>query len=209
MHFLVIDDHPLIRRGVREILQEAYPGCTIRDEPSGEAGLAQINSGRWDLLILDLSLPRMGGLELLDRIRRAGTQLPVLILTMHSETQFGLHAVRAGARGYVMKDTANNELLHAVKRVIAGGRWVSESFAETLVARADRTDRDPSHQLLSPRELKVLVSIASGNCVTEIANQLHLSVKTISTYRARVLEKLQLQSNAELTRYCLDNQLLR
>lgn len=208
MNFLVIDDHPLIRRGVREILLDSFPGSRVQDESTGESGLARLRTERWDLLILDLSLPKMGGLELLDRLRRSGSHVPVLILTMHNEKQFGLHAVRAGARGYVTKDLASEELMHAIKRVLAGGRWVSETFAERLVVRADRDEKDPHHDLLSPRELKVLVSIASGFCVTDIARQLHLSVKTVSTYRTRVLEKLQLRSNSELTRYCLDNQLL-
>lgn len=209
MNFLLIDDHPLMRRGVRHLLEESHPGCYVHEEDTCEAALTILRARRWDLVILDISLPAMSGLECLDRIKRLCPDLPVLILTLHSERQFAVHAVRSGARGYVSKQSACDELVSAVRRVLNGGHWVSHSFAEQLLfgPNADALDT-AQHHTLSPRELRVLTSIASGYCVTEIAKNLCLSVKTVSTYRSRLKEKLGLTSNAELTRYCLDHKLV-
>jgi two-component system, NarL family, invasion response regulator UvrY len=208
MDFLIVDDHALIRRGVRQILEEEYPSCLVYEAASCEAAIPELRKKAWDLLIVDLSLPRMGGLELLDRMQTINTVVPVLVLSMHGESQFALHAVRAGARGYLTKDTASDQLRCAVQKILSGGRWVSETFAERLAARSGKLQNEPAHELLSPRELRVLTALASGYSVTEIARTLYLSVKTISTYRSRVLEKLQLGSNADLTRYCLDYKLV-
>ncbi|MBM3394590.1 MAG: response regulator transcription factor [Betaproteobacteria bacterium] len=209
MNFLIVDDHPLIRRGIRQILEEAFPESVVDAEGSCETALPKVREQSWDLIILDISLPTMGGLEFLDRIRRVRPGQPVLVLTMHGEHQFAVHAVRSGARGYVTKQTADEDLLQAVRRVLSGGHWVSGDFAEALLfTHTGRAPHLGNHQSLSPRELRVLVSIASGYGVTEIAGQLFLSAKTISTYRSRSMEKLDLHSNAELTRYCPDHRLV-
>lgn len=209
MNILIIDDHPLMRRGVRQILEESFPGCAVQDESTCENALIEVRVKAWDLIILDISLPAMGGLEFLDRVRRIKPDLPVLILTLHSESQFAVHAVRSGARGYVTKLSATDELVGAVRRVLDGGHWVSHNFAEQLLFGSNsRALNGAQHHTLSPRELRVMTSIASGYSVTEIAAQLCLSVKTVSTYRSRLLEKLGLSSNAELTRYCLDHKLV-
>lgn len=209
MNFLVIDDHPLIRRGVRHLLEEGWPGCEVHDAGSCEKGLHLLHGTQLDLVILDLSLPAMGGLEFLDRVKRQHPDLPVLILTLHAESQYAVHAVRSGARGYVTKQSASDDLANAVRRVLSGGHWVSPAFAEQLLFSPNGSAAgNARHHTLSPRELRVLTSIASGYCVTEIARQLYLSVKTVSTYRSRLMEKLALSTNSELTRYCLDHKLV-
>ena len=209
MNFLIVDDHPLMRRGVRQLLQENYPGCRIQEEHSCESALEQIDRRVWDLVIMDLAFPGMSGLECLDRVRRIAPATPVLIFTLHAESQFAVHAVRAGARGYVTKPSAGEDLLSAVRRILSGGHWVSHAFAEQLLfTSSSKAPGTMQHFTLSPRELRVLTSIASGYSVTDIARQLCLSVKTVSTYRTRVMEKLSLSSNAELTRYCLDHKLV-
>lgn len=209
MNILIIDDHPLMRRGVRHLIEESFPDSAVRDLSSCEDALEALHERHWDLMILDITFPAMSGLEFLDRVKRLKPDLPVLILTLHSETQFAVHAVRSGARGYVTKQSAAEDLIHAVRRLLDGGHWVSHSFAEQLLFGPNANAMTGAqHHTLSPRELRVLTSIASGYCVTEIARQLCLSVKTVSTYRARLMEKLGLVNNAELTRYCLDHKLV-
>jgi DNA-binding NarL/FixJ family response regulator len=207
-NFLLVDDHPIVRRGTKQLLEEAYPQARVIEVDSGEAAVAAVQQQVWDLIVLDLSLPGMGGLEALERIRRAREGARVLVLSMHGEDQFALRALRSGAAGYLTKEHAVDQLLEAAARVLAGGRWLSPALAESLALQMASEQTGPAHARLSSREFRVMCLLASGRSVGRIADDLSLSVKTVSTYRARVLDKMQMMNNAELTRYCLENRLI-
>ncbi len=202
---LITDDHPVVRRGLRELLEEA--GDIV---VGGEAGTAaetldQVRRGRWDVLVLDLDLPDRSGLEVLRDLKPARKSPPVLFLTVASEDSFAIRALRAGAAGYMTKKTAPEELVAAIRKVVRGGRYVSPAVAERIAFHLDENVENPPHELLSDREYQVFHMLASGRTATEAAEALHLSVKTISTYRSRILEKLNLSTNAELTVYAVRN----
>jgi DNA-binding NarL/FixJ family response regulator len=205
---LVVDDHEVVREGVKSIFGE-QPGNTEFGEAStaGDA-LRMVNEREWDIVILDLSLGGKSGLEVLKDLKLIRPRLPVLILSMHSEEQYARRAFKSGAAGYVTKDTPREELFQAISRVMQGGRYVSPDLAERLVSCLGREADRPPHEMLSDREFEVLRLIASGNTITEIAGMLNLSDKTISTYRARVLDKLGRKNNAELIRYAIENRLI-
>lgn len=205
MKVLVVDDHPLMRRAVRQILEEAYVAAVVVEAHTGEEALEQVRTGVFDLAIVDLSLPGMSGLESLERMLRVRPGLRTLVLSMHAEDQFAVQALRAGAAGYMTKDHAADLLLAAIARIMGGGRYLSPALAELL---ADRLSGDPGalpHTRLSSREFRVMCMLAQGHGVSHIAHDLSLSAKTVSTYRARVLEKLAVSSNAELARYCVQH----
>jgi DNA-binding NarL/FixJ family response regulator len=179
----------------------------------GEAGscrevLAKLRQGEWDVVVLDLNFPDGNGLDLLREIKRERPKLPILILTIASEDQYAVRALRSGASGYLTKESAPEELVQAVRKVVAGGRYVSPKLAERLAVMIDRDAEQPPHDQLSEREFQVFRLIASGRAVSQVAEELHLSVKTVSTYRARVLEKMNLRTNAELTVYAVRNHLV-
>jgi len=205
---LIVDDHEVVREGVKRILSEK-DGTTV----FGEAGslpdaLRLVREQDWDVAVLGLSLGDRSGLELLKELKQVRPRLPVLILSMHSEEQYARRAFKAGASGYITKDSPRSEFVKALDKVIAGGRYFSEALAETLVFDLERgTDRQP-HEILSDREFEVMRLIASGKTVSEIADLLALSDSTISTYRARILEKTGMKTNAELTRYAIQNKLV-
>jgi len=205
---LMADDHPIVRRGLRQILSED-PDITEIGEATTAMDVARmLRQGPWDAVILDVNLPDRSGLDILREIRERTPSLPVLILSMHPEDQFAVRVLKAGASGYLNKDSAPDELLKAVRRILSGGRYISPTLAEQLaVALTDNSDKPP-HERLSDREYLVLCRIASGRTVTEIAEELQLSVKTISTYRTRVLEKMALRTSAELTSYAVRNGLV-
>jgi DNA-binding NarL/FixJ family response regulator len=205
---MLVDDHPIVRRGVRDILVEAFPQAAIGEAASGDEAMSLAYGERWDLVILDLTLPDCSGLEVLKRVRERQGRLPVLILSMHRPEQFARRAISAGASGYLTKDAADAELVTAVTRLLRGGRYFDAEVLERVVEgmHPDRADRP--HETLSDREFQVLRMISSGKTVTEIAGALLLSVKTVSTYRARVLEKMELRTNAELTRYAVRHGLI-
>ena len=206
---LIVDDHAVVRNGLKKILEE-QPG----DFEFGEAGTADeaiklVREQAWDIVILDISLGGgRNGLETLKDVKEIRPQLPVLILTMHSEEQYARRSFRSGAAGYITKDSPRAELVRAVNKVIEGGKYVSSALAENLVAYIGRDTDRPPHEILSDREFQVMRLIASGKTVTEIAELLSLSDKTISTYRARILEKMGMKTNAELTHYAIRNQLV-
>jgi two-component system invasion response regulator UvrY len=208
MRIMLVDDHPIVRRGVTDILAGAFPQSTIEQVGSGGEALALARSHDWDIIILDLTLPDGSGLDVLKRIREMQARLPVLILSMHTADQFARRAIAAGASGYLTKDTADEELVAAVTRVIRGGKYFGPEVLEHVVIglHPDRDERP--HERLSDREYQVLRMIGSGKTVSEIAAELTLSVKTISTYRARVLEKMDMRTNAELTHYVVRHGLL-
>ncbi len=200
---LIVDDHAVVRRGLQQIIAEESDHWE-----SGEAGNATqamhlIRQKTWDAIVLDLTMPDKNGLELLSDIKRDFPALPCLMLSMHPEDQFALRALKLGASGYLTKETAPDELLIALRKVVEGGRYVSQTLAEKL-AFPENHER-PRPELLSERELQVLKRIALGKTVSEIADKLELSVKTVSTYRARILSKMRLRNNAELTHYAIQN----
>ena len=170
--------------------------------------LSQVEGHNWDLVILDVSMPGRSGIEVLGDLKRVRPKLPVLVLSMHPEDQYGKRVLKAGAFGYMNKDSAPEELIKAIRKVLAGGRYVSPVLAEELALELNEDFGRPLHETLSDREFEVLTMIASGKTVTQIAEELHLSVPTISTYRARVLEKMNMTSSAELMHYALRNHLV-
>ncbi len=200
---LLVDDHAVVRRGVRDILTEALGQVTFGEAAKPAEALEALQREDWDVVILDISLPGRGGLDALRDMKRLRPHVPVLVLSMHAEDHYALRALRAGAAGYVNKESAADELAGAVRKVLAGGTHVSAVLAETL-AKSLRADASrPAHERLSDREMEVLRGIASGKTVKEISVELSLSEKTISTYRTRLLEKMQMRTNADLIQYAL------
>ncbi|HEY3155351.1 MAG TPA: response regulator transcription factor [Candidatus Eisenbacteria bacterium] len=205
---LIADDHAVLRRGLADVLSEERDIVVRGEAGSCREVLAKLRQGEWDVVVLDLNFPDGNGLDLLREIKRERPKLPILILTIASEDQYAVRALRSGASGYLTKESAPEELVQAVRKVVAGGRYVSPKLAERLAVMIDRDAEQPPHDQLSEREFQVFRLIASGRAVSQVAEELHLSVKTVSTYRARVLEKMNLRTNAELTVYAVRNHLV-
>lgn len=205
IRIMLVDDHPVVRRGVRDILAEAFPEADIREVGSGVEAMSLAAHGRWDIVILDLTLPDGSGLDVLKDIRQSHSRLPVLILSMHAAEHFARRAIAAGASGYLTKDAADAELVTAVTRLLRGGKYFGADVLEgvALGLHPDRAGRP--HERLSDREYQVMRMIGAGKTVSQIAAALGLSVKTVSTYRARVLEKMEMRTNAELTHYVVSH----
>ncbi len=208
IRILVADDHPLLRSGLKQVLSLEPDLEVIGEAENSDQVLRLVKDENFDVLVLDLSMPGRGGLDVLRDIRRENPSLPILILSMHSEDQFAVRAIKAGANGYVSKDTAGTEVVKAIRKVITGKKYVSPSLAEMLANALDHDAERPPHEMLSDREFQVMCKIASGMTVSQIAAEVALSVKTVSTYRARVLEKMNMHNNAELTRYAIQNGLV-
>ena len=204
---LIVDDFEVVREGVKRIF-ENQSNISFGEAGTAAEALRVVNEQDWDVVILDLSLGHRNGLELLKELRQQRPALPVLILTMHSEEQFARRAFRAGAAGYITKGSPRSELIKAVEKVIRGGKYCSESLAENLIIELERGTDRPPHEALSDREFEVMRLIGSGKTVGEIAALLALSDSTISTYRARILEKMGMKTNAELTHYAIQNKLV-
>jgi len=206
---LLVDDHEVVRAGVKRIFDKEPDGTVLFGEAStAQEALDLVRAQDWDIVVLDLSLGGRDGLEVLKEMKQIRPRLPVLILSMHSEQLFARRAFKAGASGYVTKDIPRAELVGAINKVIAGGTYVSTALAEELVVDLRRGAERPPHELLSNREFEVMRLIASGKTVSEIADMLSLSVGTISTYRMRILEKMEMKTNADLTRYAIQNGLV-
>ena len=205
---LIADDHAILRRGLKEILRGELESTTFDEAGTAQQVLAQVHSRVWDLVILDISMPGRSGLDLLRDLQQLRPELPVLVLSMHPEDQYATRVLKAGAAGYMNKETAPKELVKAVRKVLAGGRYVSAALAEKLAADLSADAARPPHEKLSHREFEVLRMIASGKTVSQIAEELHLSVTTVSTHRARILEKMGMENNADLMRYALHNRLI-
>jgi DNA-binding NarL/FixJ family response regulator len=205
---LLVDDHEVVRRGVRAILEDHIAGIRIEEAGSGDAALAAL-AEPFDAVVLDLSMPGRSGIDLLAEIKHRWPMLPVLIMSLHGEDQFAVRALRAGASGYLTKAAAPEQLITAFDRVVRGGRYISDAVAERLALEA-ANGGDPAalHDRLSDREFEVMRGIASGETVGQIADRMHLSVKTVSTYRSRLLEKMKMTTNAELTTYAIRNNLV-
>ncbi|MEI6948798.1 response regulator transcription factor [Paraflavisolibacter sp. H34] len=208
LRILIADDHAIIRRGLKQILSEEYPSAEFAEATDAEAALKKIIQQEFDVLICDLSMPGRNGLEVVKQVKQHRPRLPVLILSIHPEEQYAVRSLRAGAAGYLNKDVATEELVKAVQRVLQGRKYISSSMAEKLAEELDRENQKPPHEQLSDRELSVFKLLAEGKAVSEIAELLALSATTISTYRARVLTKMNMKANAELTRYALENHLI-
>jgi DNA-binding NarL/FixJ family response regulator len=202
MNILIADDHPSFRRGVKEILIEALKPLKIGEAGDALEMLELIRRKTWDLVVMDISMPGQMGLEALKGIKEECACLRVLVLTMHPEDQYAIRMIKAGANGYLSKASAPSELLRAIKIIMAGGRYVSSVLGEQLAMKVKGLGGMP-HERLSDREYQVFCMIGSGKSVSEIAEAIHLSVTTISTYRARILEKMSMNSNADLTRYAM------
>ena len=208
MRVLIADDHALFRRGLKETLSEAFSKVTYGEANTAQETLDCVRRADWELVILDISMPGKSGLDVLEDLQRLRPKLPILLLSMHPEEQFARRALKAGAAGYLTKDSVPEELKAAVRRVLNGGRYVSATLAERLAFDLRTGTATPLHEQLSDREFQVLRMIASGKTVKEIAEEISLSVKTVSTYRARLLEKTGLKTTAELIRYALQSQLV-
>ena len=203
MRILIADDHAVFRRGLAETLGEAFSRVTFGEAKTAQETLEHVRRQDWDVVILDISMPGKSGLDILDDLHRLRPKLPVLLLSMHPEGQYARRALKSGAAGYLTKESVPEELKEAVRRVQAGGRYVSASLAENLAFDLRRAADTPVHELLSDREFQVLRMIASGRTVKQIADDIALSVKTVSTYRARILLKTGMKTTAELIRYAL------
>lgn len=208
VQILVVDDHPSFRRGVKDILAEGFRGVRVEECGNAQDMFQAIQHKKYDLVVLDISMPGRSGPEVLKELKCLAPSLPVLILSMHPEDQYAIRMFKAGADGYLTKASAPEELVQATKKVLNGGQYVSSSVGETLALTIKSGIEKLPHEKLSDREYEVLCLIASGKTVSEIADSVNLSVTTISTYRARLLEKMCLKNNAELTRYAVQHGLV-
>ncbi len=208
LRILIADDHTVVRKGLKQILLEEFPSAQVTETADAATLFMKVLREEWDVVITDISMPDKSGLEVLQQIRRDHPRLPVLILSAHSEDQYAIRALKAGANGYLCKDSASEELVTAIRRILLGKKYITASLAEKLAFQFDLENDRPAHESLSDREFEVMKFLASGKVVSEIASQLCLSVTTISTYRARILAKMNLKTNYDLTRYAMENKLL-
>ncbi len=204
---LLVDEHTVVREGLRRVLEACTDGWRVVEAASGFQALERLREMAMGMVITDLSMPGMNGLELIRRVRSEFAKVPILVLSMHAEEQYALRAFKSGANGYVTKDSAAEELVAAVRKVLGGGAYVTNSLAERVVQQLNGNVDVPGHAQLSDRELEVLRRIVAGQRLTEIAQDLHLSVKTVSTHKTRIQEKLRLPNLAALVRYGLENEL--
>lgn len=205
---LLVDDHEIARRGLEQALAFNLPEASFGEAASTGEALACLEAGRWDLALVDLNMPGRDGLEFLSEARRLWPDLPVLVVSAYAEDEFAVRCFRLGARGYVNKTSGSAEILAAVKRVLAGGKYITATLAERLATALGGGEGQPPHEALSARELQVLRMVATGKTLKEIAGELHLSERTVATYRARIAEKLGLSSAVELTRYAMQHNLV-
>jgi DNA-binding NarL/FixJ family response regulator len=205
---IIVDDHMIVREGLKQIIAETSDIEVVDEASNGYEALGKVVTIECDVLLLDISMPGKSGLDVLKEIKNEAPKLSILILTMHPEEQYALRVLKAGASGYLTKESAPDELIDAIRKVSNGGKYISSSLAEKLAFNLEVDTGRPPHETLSDREFEVMCLISSGKTVTEIADEIALSVKTISTYRARILEKMRMKTNAELTYYSIKNQLV-
>ncbi len=208
LRILIADDHTVVRKGLKQILLDEFPNAKIDEVPDAEGLIKKVMQDKWDVVVSDLSMPGRSGLDALQQIKLSYPNLPVLILSIHPEEQYALRALKAGAAGYLSKDTAPDELVKAVQKVLLGKKYISHSIAEKLANTFSSNTRKQLHESLSNREFDVMKLLANGKSVSEIAEVLSLSVTTVSTYRARVMTKMNLRSNSDLTKYAIENKLI-
>jgi two-component system invasion response regulator UvrY len=205
---LIADDHPIVREGLKQILSETDDILVVDEAANGQEVLSLAWNNNYDVVLLDISMPGRDGLEVLRELKHQKPKLPVLILSMYPEEHYAIRVLRGGAAGYLTKSSAPDELISAIRRVAAGRKYISTSLAERLTYELDRDAERPVHESLSDREYQVMNMIASGKTIKEIADELCLSVKTVSTYRSRILEKMNMKNNAEIVLYAVQNKLV-
>ena len=205
IRILIADDHSIVRKGVRQILFEGFPGSEIEEVADAEEMIKKVIDKEWDVVLSDLSMPGRSGLDALPQIKQINPKLPVLIMSIHSEDHYAIRVLKAGASGYLSKDLAPEELVGAITRVISGKRYITAAVAEKLANIIDNDDNKALHENLSDREFAVFKLLAVGKSLTEIAESMFLSITTISTYRSRILVKMNMKSNAEITLYSVEN----
>jgi len=208
IRILIADDHAIVRTGMKQILLEQYPSADVAEAGDAETLVAKVVEGGWDIVITDMNMPGRSGLDALHQIKQIDPALPVLIMSMYPEDQYALRVIKAGASGYLGKETIHDNLVNAIETVRKGKRFITPSIAEKLADAIDTAKKSEPHELLSDREFDVFKLLANGKSVTDIATQLSLSATTVSTYRSRILEKMQMKSNAELARYAVENKLI-
>jgi len=208
IRILIVDDHALVRQGLKQVLADAFTKAEFGEADTANAALEKTWKQRWDIALLDITMPGKSGLDVLKEMVDAQPNLAVLVLSMHPEDQYAVRVLKTGAAGYLTKNTASEEVVGAVKKVLAGGKYVSASLAETLAEGLNTPAGKSPHEILSDREYQVMRFIAIGKSVKEIAFELSLSVKTISTYRSRVMEKMKLKTNADIIRYAVHEKLV-
>jgi two-component system invasion response regulator UvrY len=208
LRILIADDHPIVRQGLRQLIDKTTDMVVADEASSGWEVLNRARASYCDVVLLDISMPGLNGLDILRQLKKESPKLPVLILSMHSEEQYAVRAFRVGASGYLTKQSAPDELLTAIRKVSMGGKYVSSSLAEKLASDLEISAEQLPHETLSDREYQVMRMIAAGKTVAEIAEELSLSVQTISTYRSRILQKMHMKNNVELANYAIRNQLL-
>jgi len=208
IRILIADDHAILRRGLKEILVRELQDVVCGEAEDAQQVLAQMRNCEWDLVMLDITMPGRSGLDVLKDLKSMCPKLPVLVLSMHPEEQYGKRVLKAGAWGYMSKKSAPEELIKAIRKLLAGGQYVSPALAEKLAWDLKRDATRLAHEILSDREFEILRMIASGKTVTQIAGDLHLGVSTVSTHRARILEKMHMTTTAELMRFAIINHLV-
>lgn len=208
IRILIADDHAIVRRGLKQLILEAFPSAMIGEVSDVETLVAQIIKSEWDLVICDISMPGRSGVEALHQIKEINPKIPVLIMSMHPEDQYALRVLKAGASGYLGKDTIHDELIRAIETIRIGRKYITPSIAEKLASSFEAHSEKMPHEYLSDREFDVMKMLAAGKSVTEIANQFSLSATTVSTYRSRILEKMGMKTNADITRYALEKKLI-
>jgi two-component system invasion response regulator UvrY len=208
IRILIADDHTIVRKGLRQILAEEFTDSHIQEVSDADELIKKVIKEKWDIVISDLAMPGKSGLEALLHIKQISPSLPVLILSIHPEEQYAIRVLKAGGSGYLCKDTAPEELVTAVRRILLGKKYITLSIAEKIADTLNKNNEKKLHETLSTREFNVFKMLASGKAITEIAESLSLSVTTVSTYRARVLSKMNMKTNASLTLYAIENSLL-
>jgi DNA-binding NarL/FixJ family response regulator len=208
MKILIADDHSIVREGLKQYVKTLDEVKLIDEAVDGNEAWSKIKNGSYDLVILDVSMPGMSGLDVLQKIKEQNFKTPVLILSVYPQEQYAIRAFKLGASGYISKDNAFEELTLAIKKIISGGRYIGNTFAEKLAFNGFDSDTHLIHEKLSEREFQVMVKLAKGKSVSEIAKEIFISDKTVSTYRARILEKMGMKKNAELTIYAIKNNLI-
>ena len=208
MKILICDDHKIVREGLRQILQQLEDVTLIEEASNGNEIVNVLKTDTFDVVLLDISLPDKSGLEILQMVKTKYPSTNVLMLSMLPQEQYAMRALKLGASGYLTKDTASDELLKAVNKVSAGGKYISQALAENIASHFEKDSVKQKHDILSDREFEIMLKLSNGKSLQEIGNELFISVKTVSTYRSRIMEKMELSKNTELTRYCMGKNLI-